>query len=307
MSEASSLARAQAALELGRWQEAVHEALRAIGEDPEGPSGHYFLGRALLELGREEEALHALETACAKSPTWSPPHVLRSDVLRFAGSYRQALAAAEEALRLDPHSATAHMAVALSAQKLGDAARARGESGRALALAPHSAPLHRCAGDVFLAQHANAQAESQYRRSLELDAGDALALNNLALALQRQGKADEALDAFRAAVNADPNLHVVKRNLRNLLGKKLGKAGIGGIGVVMWLVLQLGHVGSSLPENAQTSGGDVMFLFMLCGLAFVALGVLGVKSEYRRRLSELDPDLRSLHERLEADHHAGRL
>ncbi|HTO06471.1 MAG TPA: tetratricopeptide repeat protein [Myxococcota bacterium] len=290
-----SLARANAAIELRRWDDAVREAGLAIAANPNDANGYYALARGLWGLERNTAALEALGTASAKRPEWFLPHVLRSDIERSLGWPRKALAAAEEAVRLGPHSAAAHIAVALSAQKVGESLRARSECERALELAPQDAWIQRLAGDVYLAQKQNVLAEKHYRQSLAISAADGAALNNLALVLNRQGKTDEALDTYRAAIRADPTLRVAKRNLRSVLRTKSAKVSTGGLFFLAWIALYLGAAGGAI-------------LAALGGTAALALLAYGVARLFRPpRVSSRDPELRELQKRLDADHKAGRL
>jgi tetratricopeptide (TPR) repeat protein len=58
-----------------------------------------------------------------------------------------------------------------------------------------------------------ADAEAHFRRALELDPNNAISHNNLGLALQRQGRAVEAVHAFDAAARIDPASDLARTNL----------------------------------------------------------------------------------------------
>src|SRR5207244_1255249 len=106
----------------------------------------------------------------------------------------------------------------------------------ALELAPRSAWLHRTRANIALHENDFASAEYSYREALRCDPRDAVALNNLGVALQRLGRQEEAALAFKAAVLADPTLQIAKSNthsaVKNLGGVVAAGAGVGGLGMM---------------------------------------------------------------------------
>jgi Flp pilus assembly protein TadD len=64
------------------------------------------------------------------------------------------------------------------------------------------------------------QAIEYYRKSLELDPGNAKAHNNLASALSEQGKLDEAVSEFRQALKLKPDFKEAHANLSFTLFRK---------------------------------------------------------------------------------------
>jgi len=317
VTHARSLARASAALELRRYEDALREAGLAIAANPDGAEGYCALGQALAGLNRYDEALRELQNACAKAPTWFLPHVLCSDLLRFRGRFVRAVASAEEAVRLAPYSGAAHMALAVSLQKTGHAERARSELETALRLAPENPLSHRVAGDIHLEQKSNAAAEAAYRRALALDASRADTFNNLAVALEKQGKKEEAKLAFKSAVLLDPTLRLSKVNLRRALGMGLGRIGrLGLLGLYLWVLVAafrglLTDTRLGYEDEVASAAAARDFVIAAVGAPLlVAAGAMMFWVIRRRRLSRLrrsDSELYALLQKLNADHKAGRL
>jgi hypothetical protein len=90
---------------------------------------------------------------------------------------------------------------------------ARRQGLAAMALEPESSVAYRLMGHVALAEGEFQAAEQLYRLALERGDHSAELQNNLGLALVKQGKTNEGLDALRRAVEIEPNLAGAKTNL----------------------------------------------------------------------------------------------
>ena len=226
-------ARAEAALQVSRWDEAAREAALMIAADAEDSTGYAMLSRA--HLGKEEydEALKLAEAGLIHDPDREWLHRLRCHALRLSGRLAEALEAADACVRLLPGAAESHAVrgKVLAGLKRRKEAEAAYET--ALELDPDDADLHRDFGDLFL-QSDPAKAEACYRRSLAIDASDAVTLNNLGAALNRQKRPDEAALAFKSAILADPTLKVAKQNAHSTISSRLGA--VAGAGAVFYLL-----------------------------------------------------------------------
>ncbi|HET9751547.1 MAG TPA: BTAD domain-containing putative transcriptional regulator, partial [Myxococcales bacterium] len=123
-------ARAEAALQLSRWDEAAKEAGLMIAADPDDSTGYAMLSRA--HLGKEEygEALKLAEAGLAHDPDREWLHRLRCHALRLQGRLAEALQAADTCVRLLPGAAESHAArgkvlAALKRRKEAEAAYER--------------------------------------------------------------------------------------------------------------------------------------------------------------------------------------
>ena len=203
---------------LRRYADAFPWIERAIAADPQSARPHCLLAVVLFQLGQYRRALKTAEIAVLCDPENWWPHGLRSACLRHLGKKRWALDAAQEAARLGPD--VPEVLYELVAAQLGcnqmRAARATEE--RLGAIAPDRAFTHQALGLVALASRQWSAAEAHFRRALALDPQDAEVINNLAVALLRQGKHLEGLERLRDAARLNPAADLTKANLQAALG-----------------------------------------------------------------------------------------
>jgi Flp pilus assembly protein TadD len=217
-SSGADLARVDALLELGRYDDAVTALRRLLSADASlaGSSDSWCrLSLAYLRLDRFGDSLDAAGRAAALAPDNEWSHRLASHALESLGRGPEAVGAAAECVRLAPHQWQGHarLAASLSASG-GDLVLARQAAGQAVALAPYEPDAHSAMGLVALRQGDNATAERAFRHVLSLQPDHHSALNNLAVIQLRQRNLDEALSGFSAAVRSEPGQEVAKRNIR---------------------------------------------------------------------------------------------
>ena len=289
-------ARAEAALRLGRYDEAQREAGQMIAAAPENSTGYAMLARAFLGKAKPAAAQRAAEDGLARSPEREWLHRLRCHALRLQQRYDEALEEARTCVRLLPNESQSHAVLgkALAAKKEREAARDAYRC--AIALDPEDGALHRELGDLWLDTDPQV-AERSYRKALEIDPNDALALNNLGVVFNKTSRPKEAALAFKAAILADPTVQVAKRNAHSTVNARVGKAV--GWGGALYGLLQIGRL-------ASAQGAAIALLLGGCGAAW-----FGVRRLWRsRRIAELkreDPQLWSIFEKVEGDRKAGRL
>jgi tetratricopeptide (TPR) repeat protein len=200
-----AVARAEAQLAKGKEDEAVKILQKAASQAPRDPEPQLALARMFLKLGKLDEAGNALGKA-GELASGAPPNVrarvlvARSAFALRAGTVRDALALARQAVEAEA-GADSLAALVRAQARLGDPA-ARETAERAARAAPSSASAQIARGDALLAARLFPEAEAAFRRALSLDTSSA-AGTGLALALAAQGKAAPALEAARAAIQAD--------------------------------------------------------------------------------------------------------
>jgi tetratricopeptide (TPR) repeat protein len=166
----------------------------------------------LLQAGRLAEAEAAARAALEKRRDADALHVLGC-IRAQAGARDEGLALLGEAIALDPRDASFlnnRARVLADCGRLDEAAR---DLRAALAILPGfdaartqlvQVLFRLGAAEIARARHG--EAEGAFRAALALAPGNAGAHNNLGLALQRQGRAAEAIEEFRRALAADPSL-----------------------------------------------------------------------------------------------------
>jgi tetratricopeptide (TPR) repeat protein len=212
-----------------------------------------------------------------------------------------ALAAAEEALRLDARSAGAHNVRSLVLLAMRRVPEARAAAERALAIAPDVAVYHAQLGDAWL-RESPAVAEGHYRASLELDPEKPLTLNNLGVALRRQGRFEEAAQAFKGALALDPSLALAKVNLFSVSNPMMGRRWLAWPAVPLCIALPLvvgryGLTGPGAWGSWAVIGANVLYV----------LGLVWLSESGRRTQASERPGIHAVRSRIEADLDAGRI
>lgn len=298
-------ARAEAALQLSRWDDAAREAALMIAADADDSTGYAMLARA--HLGKEEygEALKQAEAGLVHDPDREWLHRLRCHALRLSGRLADALEAADACVRLLPGAAESHAVRGKVLAGLKRRKEAEAAYERALELDPDDADLHRDQGDLFLKADP-AKAEACYRRSLAIDASDAVTLNNLGAALNRQKRPDEAALAFKSAILADPTLKVAKQNAHSTISSRLGAiagvgAGLSALSILPRMLLKT----SFRTLDWRNAAVAVVVVLLVAGFWWWRKGPR--RKADLERLKARDPQLHAIFVRLEADKREGRL
>jgi len=204
-----AVAKAEAQLAKGKEDEAVKLLEKAASQAPRDPEAQLALAQLQSRLGKLDQAAPAFAKAgelAAGAPAGVRARVLagRSGFALRAGTVRDALTLARQAVEAEV-GAESLSALARAQARAGDPA-ARPTAAKATQAAPSSGAAHLARGDALLAARLSKEAEPEYRRALELEPRSAAAAGaGLALALAGQGKAAPALEAGRAATQADPH------------------------------------------------------------------------------------------------------
>lgn len=198
-------ARAEAALELGRYPLAEKDARAALAAVPKDVDALLFLARALLGQGRHEEAESAARSAVEAAPSDGYTHYLLGFVLQVAGRHSDAVAPLREAVRLQPRAPRYHarLAIALCESGAKDEARLVVEGVASLS-AEDALLVDECAR-VFSALAQHDRAEQFARRAVALRPTDPTTHWRLAWVLANQRAFAASADSAIAALELDPN------------------------------------------------------------------------------------------------------
>jgi tetratricopeptide (TPR) repeat protein len=172
------------------------------------------LGTALLGAGRADEARASFERAIAAQPDLAMPYFNLGRLHLAQGAWPSAVSAFADAARRDPGLAlAAHLTVAEARLGSGDTDEVRrllrGIDVAAMNRAQDHfryALLARRTGDLE-------QAESSYRRAIELQPTYAEAHNNLGYLLRLAGRICEGVPLFERALALDPGYEQARANL----------------------------------------------------------------------------------------------
>jgi tetratricopeptide (TPR) repeat protein len=172
---------------------------RAVELEPADPRFHSALGQALSERERLTESVDHLRRAAALAPHVAEHAYNLALALRMAGDFNGAAEQLRAALRLDPRHALAERSLGLVLRQLEDLQGSAQALRRAIALDPSAALNYHLLGTVLQKLGEEAAAIEAYGRSVRLDPELTEAHVNLAQALARSGRKEEA-QAERAIV-----------------------------------------------------------------------------------------------------------
>jgi len=193
-------ARAAAARQAGKLDEAIDLLERAVAHGPKDFGAWNNLGNALLEGDQPEKAIKAFERAKALNPGAAIVHLNMGQALASAERHDESLRAFQEAARLDPEDG-------MAAFEFGKCLLRLGRPEEALPILSKAARISRTNPNVFLVigltyarlQDLN-QAEQSYRMAIHVDPAHASAYLNLSILLERGNKMDEVQGLYDQAL-----------------------------------------------------------------------------------------------------------
>jgi parallel beta-helix repeat protein len=165
----------------------------------------------------DEAPLHYTGVVASKPSSQSNPPVARplnaEDLVTEGltlfgkGDYVGAIAQMDKAITLSPTKFQAWRVKALALSKLKKSDESITTLNQALQLYPESLILWYTLGDIYLLDLEDyAKAIPAYSNALKIDPNDTHSLANLAFALDKTGKSEEALDLYLKAVTVNPSL-----------------------------------------------------------------------------------------------------
>jgi len=202
----------------GRSEEAVAEYGRALAADPRLVKAHNNMALALVDLGRLEEAASHYKASVALEPKAEIYSDLGFTMARL-GHPDEARADYLKALALDPNCASAHLNLAVSFVQEGKIAEAESHYRQALQGKP-TAEAHNGLGYVLARQGRTDEAVAEFHKAIDVDAKFTPAYNNLADALAKQGKLEDAAHYYQLSLAEKPSAGVY-----NALGGVLRRLG----------------------------------------------------------------------------------
>lgn len=218
----SLLRRAQALVQVKRFDDALPLLAQAIAIEPGATQPRCLLAQALLSLDRPDESREAAEGALALDPEEEWAHRVRALALAALDRPEEALSAAEEAVRIEPELPATHLALAHAACAAFRWKTAEAAASRARALDPDDVDAHVTLSAVAIGRGRWRDAEQHARAALAIDPEDAAAYNNLGVALLRQGRRREAVHYLASSSQLDPTDPTASRNALLAAGLTIG-------------------------------------------------------------------------------------
>jgi tetratricopeptide (TPR) repeat protein len=196
--------RAVALQDLGRLEDALAAADRALRYRPQYATAHYNRGNVLKALTRSQEAADAYSKALVQRPDFAEALLNRGLAQIALRQWLQALADFNKALTLRPGYAAAHVGRAEAYRGLNDLPSAFGAIDAAVGLDPDNADAALIKAEVLLAANRDDEALAVADAILAGDPASSRAHTARAQALRELQRYDEALAAAEEAVRLAP-------------------------------------------------------------------------------------------------------
>lgn len=201
------------------YREAAEILERALARDPNSFAVRYFLQRAYSGLGRSQEAKEQLEFLKQKDPeTLTPRERMLLDllVLRRSGDREAFLNRLLEVQAQYPREVELTRLLALTYQEAGRTEEAERWGRRTLELDANDALAYNILGYVELARGRWGEAEEQFRKYAFIAPDQANPHDSLGELYLITGRYEEAERELRAAVTANPRFYPAWRHLADL-------------------------------------------------------------------------------------------
>ena len=211
----------QALIRVGRFEESIAHARKALSIQPDYAQAHNNLARALIETGQIGEGIVQARETLKLRPDYADAHNNLAVALIKSGQLEEAIVHFQEALRLDPDqpSVRKNLQRALEEQRQGKQ-EAPAQSPKGPPMPPGDPVSHYQLGHAYQAEGRLAEAMEQYRQALALQPGFLPALNDLALAYASQGEYEQALPLYRQMTELRPDSYVAYYNMACLYAQQ---------------------------------------------------------------------------------------
>ena len=209
-------------LERGQLNEAIANYREALEIKPDVAEVQSNLGNALLREGNVDEAIVHLQKALQIDPAYAEAYNHMGSALMKKGQAGEAIAHYQKAVQLNTSYADAYNNLGVAFLRSGQVDQAIADYKKAVAINPESAEMQYNLGNALAHQGNWADAIACYQAavSTERDSVKAAKIrNNLAAALEKLGKSDEALEQFRQAVQINGNYPEAHCNLGRMLAQ----------------------------------------------------------------------------------------
>jgi len=200
------LALATKFLRAGRPADAIAPLRDAVSLQPSNAIIQHDLGLACLEVGRVPDAIAALQRAVASNPRYADAHFRLGIALEKMGDIGGAIAAYDRATQLLPSLAEAWFRAGALFYTLGYRDQAIGRFRRAAAAGDRHSFGRLGKARALLTEDRNQEAEQALRETLVADPRNAMAYDLLGNLLTEFGRFDEARACFERAIAIAPAL-----------------------------------------------------------------------------------------------------
>lgn len=196
----------------GHLTDAEAQLRLAVGIDPNLAEGWLRLGQVVERLGRDAEAETLLQRSLALNPAWLEPREGLGRICLRLGRIEDAIAQFRVVIAQRPASLPALDGLIRALRQAGRLTEAAEVCRQALSLAPENVRVRVCMGQLCRGLGDIEEALRHFQEALRLAPADAPAIHGGAEALERIGRADEALALLQpllARLDSDPELLIL--------------------------------------------------------------------------------------------------
>jgi len=201
---ARSLDRAEALIELGRYEQALPLLAQSLAGTPDDDWLHCRMADVYYHLNQLDKAMEHAGRALHLNPQSDHPHNRLAWIYLERKHFDKALEHARAAISIDADDGHNLYCLAWAELHTGHHKRALAAAESAIKLDPENGVLHGLLGDLMLEANKPARAEIHYREALRHDPQSARSHCNLAIALAARKKLHEAADHYLLAVKLEP-------------------------------------------------------------------------------------------------------
>ena len=181
--------------------------------------GYNNLGRAYEVKGEHDFAVRNAQQALRVDPNYGVAHFNLGNVYANLGRRMEAIHEYRDAIRILPRFVEPRIYIARDLASMGDTAAAMAEYREVLRIRP-TPDAHADLGSILASQGKFDEAIEHYRAAVRLD-GSAVQLRlSLALLLIKRGRLDEAAEDYRQLIRMNPTLAEAHNNLGLILASK---------------------------------------------------------------------------------------
>jgi tetratricopeptide (TPR) repeat protein len=210
--EATTLDGAVEAWKAGDWEQVV-EIASAVPEGADRPRAQYLAGEALLRLGRADEAADVLRSVLEARPKANVARLALAQALLATGEIEEAKTHAAQAAEAMPKDADARRVHGEVLMRAGDAKGAEKELDAAAKIAPKDPSVARARVELHL-REGEADAAAKVATSLaKTQPKHPMGPFLLGWVRERQGKDEDAIEAYETAIARDETFLDAHKNL----------------------------------------------------------------------------------------------
>jgi serine/threonine protein kinase/Flp pilus assembly protein TadD len=194
----------------GKTQAATEQAKKALDLNPRSAEAYGALGEVYEAEGRDKDALEAYQNASERAPDdWRWPVSLGA--AEFGqGNIPASLTALQRGVELAPDNATAYYDLSIVHTEAGQLDEARKDLDESLALEPTDRS-YSALGSLLMNEGKYDEAIKAFKKAIQLKPNNYVPQANLGDAYNRSGAKNEAMEAYRKSIELEETEHEKKR------------------------------------------------------------------------------------------------